>query len=204
VTDFAALRLLYRTTLRELFEAADRPEVVAIDMPIGLLDDGPRRADRAARAYLEGRKSSVFPAPLDAVLKRGDFIDYKGANKLSKTLVGKGLSKQSFALLPKIAEVAEFIAAAEGVDVHPEVSFQVLARDQPLRDGKKSWRGILERQRLLTAAGLEPNLDDECGTAAIDDVLDAIVVAWSAWRIAAGVARSFPPDPADGEPAIWA
>jgi len=206
VTDFSSLRLIYRTSLSDLFDAADRPEVVAIDMPIGLSDDGPRRADRAARAFLEGRKSSLFPAPLQAVLMRGDFTDYKGAHKLSKTLAGKGLSKQSFALLPKIHEVVEWKAKADGVDVrevHPEVSFQILAMDQPLRDTKKSWVEILERQRMLSAVGFEPNLDDDCGPAAIDDVLDAIVAAWSAWRIAAGVARSFPDDPAEGEPAIW-
>jgi predicted RNase H-like nuclease len=207
VTDFACLRLLYRPRISELFEAAERPEVVGIDMPIGLSDGVPRRADRAARAYLERRRSSVFPAPLEALRLRGDFSDYKGANKLSKTVTGKGLSKQSFALLPKIHEVAEWRAHAVGVvvrEVHPEVSFQVLAQDQPLRGGKKSWVGILERQRMLTAVGLEPNLDDDCGPASIDDVLDAIVVAWSAWRIAAGVARSFPEDPAEAEPAIWA
>jgi predicted RNase H-like nuclease len=43
--------------------------------------------------------------------------------------------------------------------------------------------------------------------AAVDDVLDATVAAWSAKRIASGIARSLPDPPerdAEGQPvAIW-
>lgn len=41
-----------------------RAEVIAVDMPIGLTDDGERAAGRAARAFVGGRmRSTVFPAP---------------------------------------------------------------------------------------------------------------------------------------------
>jgi predicted RNase H-like nuclease len=38
-------------------------EVVAIDMPIGLSDDGPRACDVAARTLVGRAGSTVFPAP---------------------------------------------------------------------------------------------------------------------------------------------
>ena len=43
-------------------------DVVAVDIPIGLPDAGPRRCDQLARARLGPRGSSVFPAPVRAAL----------------------------------------------------------------------------------------------------------------------------------------
>lgn len=52
---------------------ADGPvEVVAIDMPIGLPDDGTRRADGLARAVGGPRRSSVFITPVRAALQAPD------------------------------------------------------------------------------------------------------------------------------------
>jgi len=42
--------------------------VVAIDIPIGLSEKGPRQADHLARMALGPRRSSVFPTPVRAVL----------------------------------------------------------------------------------------------------------------------------------------
>ena len=63
-----------RATLTVLADAAavlaePDVEVVAIDMPIGLSDDGPRACDLAARTLLGRAGSSVFPAPLRPVLR---------------------------------------------------------------------------------------------------------------------------------------
>jgi predicted RNase H-like nuclease len=60
----------------------------------------------------------------------------------------------------------------------------------------------------LRAAGIElPDDLGEAGAAGVDDVLDAAAVAWSAHRIARGMARSLPEQPEPGPDghaaAIW-
>jgi predicted RNase H-like nuclease len=54
---------------------------------------------------------------------------------------------------------------------------------------------------------LPDELDDAAAAVAVDDVLDAAVVAWSAMRIARGAAISIPDPPEDDERgypmAIW-
>src|SRR5262245_17947920 len=51
-----------------------RETLMAIDIPIGLVDRGARRCDLEARLCLgPGRGSSVFPAPLRCVLSAGSY-----------------------------------------------------------------------------------------------------------------------------------
>lgn len=51
-------------TAQALFNCDQNPQVIAIDIPIGLPDRGLRQCDQAARLMLgSGRASSVFPAP---------------------------------------------------------------------------------------------------------------------------------------------
>jgi predicted RNase H-like nuclease len=60
-------------TVYERFEdlLADLPSarVIAVDMPIGLLDKGARDCDLQARRRLGPRGSSVFPVPIRPVLE---------------------------------------------------------------------------------------------------------------------------------------
>jgi predicted RNase H-like nuclease len=61
---------------------------------------------------------------------------------------------------------------------------------------------------LLRSVGLEiPSDIGEAGRAAVDDVLDATAVAWSALRIASGEAQFLPEtperDPSGRSVAIW-
>ncbi|MGB2199560.1 MAG: DUF429 domain-containing protein, partial [Luminiphilus sp.] len=88
-------------TLSELTPHLSRETMVMIDMPIGLLnDESSRRCDALARQRLRPhRSSSVFGVPPRAVTR---ISDYSEANTLSRELTGKGLSKQSFYLFPKI------------------------------------------------------------------------------------------------------
>ena len=79
------------------------------------------------------------------------------------------------------------------VEVHPEASFRELD-GAPLAHSKKTEEGIRQRSDLLEEAGihLPRGLADLSGVA-VDDVLDAAVVAWTASRYATGRARSVPP-----------
>jgi hypothetical protein len=96
---------VFGTSMVELWRAAGNVthiEVVAVDMPIGLSDNSSRRADVEARKLIGPRRSSVFPTPVRGAL---DGETYEEASALSRELTGKGLSKQTFALKPRILEI---------------------------------------------------------------------------------------------------
>ena len=114
---------------------------------------------------------------------------------LSCRVNGKGISKQSFAIVPKIIEVRAFMDDERVHEVHPEVSFRLL--NGGVRLGKKkTWGGLQSRLRLLKSASIElPDDRGDVNEVGIDDVVDAAVAAWSARRIASGEARSFPSEP---------
>src|SRR5262245_3301662 len=92
-------------TFADVSAAYESAKVIAVDMPIGLVD-GERTADTAARKYLVGQASSVFSSPPRAALHADSF---KAANAIAKRIVDRGLSQQSFNLFPKIIEVDAFI-----------------------------------------------------------------------------------------------
>jgi predicted RNase H-like nuclease len=193
--------------LDALIGRAGECDVVAIDMPLGLLETGWRVADIEARAYLEARRSSVFLTAPRAVWAEND---YAAANAACLSITGKGLSRQTWGLAPKLLKAhARWAQDPDRVyEVHPEVSFQAMAGGTPLTHSKKSWRGQAVRRSLLDAAGIR--LGDELGeadTVPADDVLDAAAAAWSAHRIGVGTAQHLPAAPerdADGRPvAIW-
>ncbi|HXW29795.1 MAG TPA: DUF429 domain-containing protein, partial [Xanthobacteraceae bacterium] len=90
--------------LAEVFDAAADLDIVAVDVPIGLLDTyetGGRACDRAARKLLARRRgSSVFPAPVRPVLASQSWDDACVRSRASGPR-GKAISKQTFGILPK-------------------------------------------------------------------------------------------------------
>jgi predicted RNase H-like nuclease len=208
VNEIGVLAAHYLPAIASLPGTVPDASVVAIDIPIGLPESGRREADLAARARLGVRRSSVFFTPPRAVLEATTHAE---ATAASVRLTGLGLSQQSFALFPKLREVGDWVQTAPCpvYEVHPELSFAVLL-GAPASAPKKSWAGMAERRRALENAGL--TLDhirgDAAMRAAVDDMLDATVAAWSARRIARGHALMIP-DPAPTGPdsrfvAIWA
>ncbi|HYZ98701.1 MAG TPA: DUF429 domain-containing protein [Acidimicrobiales bacterium] len=199
---------VFGQTMAELVAGVGRLDVIGIDMPIHPPDAGLRPADAAARAHLGRKASSIFPTPARAVLEAASYAE---AGTVARRLSGRGISRQAWALRGKILEVESWLASAPCPvhEVHPEVSFSVLA-GEPIAARKSSWAGLAARRAALAAAGIV--VPDDLGRAGVvagaDDVLDAAVVAWSARRIAARNARSFPDPPellADGGvAAIWA
>jgi predicted RNase H-like nuclease len=164
--------------------------VVGVDMPIGLPADGVRAADRAARARLGPRRSSVVPTPCRAVVGA---LDYADALARSRRATGRGLSRQAFHLLPKIAEVDAVVRPRDQrrvVEVHPESSFAALAGG-PLTLPKRTPEGREARLALLLPhfPDVERHLATRPSGAAPDDLLDAFAVAWTARREARGVAE---------------
>ena len=116
-----------------------------------------RNADREARKKLRPRGSTVFPTPtrrtaLQAAVSREDYL---AAVNVEFDLTGKKISKQAFAIAPKIAEVDKLMLA-RGKDakpcvreVHPELCFWGLNRGNPLTSKKKRVAGRKDRLRVL-------------------------------------------------------
>ena len=167
-----------------------RLAALAVDMPIGLPTDGPRACDRAARRRLGRRRSSVFPTPARCLL---GIDDYGEALARSRAACGRGLSREAFNLLGKLAEVDAAMQPAlqdRVVEAHPELAFARLG-GRPAVHPKRSAAGRAERARLLEAAGLGglSIAALRLPGAAPDDVLDAVVLTLTAARVRDGTAE---------------
>ena len=178
-------------SLHEIVAAlgSGRIAAAAIDIPIGLAADGSRACDRAARRLLGPRRSSVFPAPVRAVLGAAS---YEEACAVSREVCGKGLSKQLYNIMGKIREVDELLSPRlqrQLFEACPELSFAVLSGGEPMRHTKRSAAGRAERVEALQRAAfgdVAPLIDGAPPGAARDDVFDALVLAWTARRSVAG------------------
>lgn len=191
-------------SLVELIGWAEPVAVIGVDIPIGHVAGGVRRADVEARRFVGPRGASVFAAPPADALGAPSYAE---ANATLRALGVPMLSRQAWALVPKMAETAAVaVLDPRVVEIHPEVSFRALAGEH-LPWSKKSWNGLLLRRRLLAGAGIVlPDVIAEVHGAVADDVVDAAVVAWSARRIAAGTACTLPDPPEDSDGhavAIW-
>lgn len=115
----------------DLLAACPPLAVLAIDIPIGLLDTpqpGGRTCDRQARRLLGRRASSVFSPPGRSCLEATQYAQVRT----------QGVSRQAFGILPKIREVDRLITPAlqsRVHEAHPELAFQALT-GSPLRDNK--------------------------------------------------------------------
>jgi predicted RNase H-like nuclease len=188
------------STAWDLFYRTPDLAIMALDIPIGLAEKGPRVCDQEARRLLKrGRASSVFPSPVRTVLSAATYAE---ACRIRTAVEGKKLSRQAWAITPKIREVDDLLRRdpqlrAKTHEVHPELCFYHLAGGKPCRFAKKVKNGREERRRLL-----EPRFGEWLARAlagrstlapcAEDDVLDAFAALWSAERIATGRAITLP------------
>ena len=82
---------------------------VLIDIPIGLLDAGTveRQCDKQGRKLLRPKRaSSVFPAPARQTLQAGSFQE---AQLINRRVNGRGLSQQSWNIVPKIRQIDDLL-----------------------------------------------------------------------------------------------
>jgi predicted RNase H-like nuclease len=171
---------------------------VAVDMPIGLLDQpnaGGRDCDRAARALLGRRGSSVFSPPARPALAAADYRD-------AQRRQGAGLSIQTWNIVPRIREVdAVMTPSLQGrvFEAHPELAFRTLAGADAVLPRKASAEGFDARVALLSRVfgASMPDLREtrsRLGAARVglDDLADALALADVARRAAAGAAFRVP------------
>jgi predicted RNase H-like nuclease len=165
-----------------------RMAAAAIDIPIGLPARGPRMCDTDARKLIGPRRSSVFPAPVRSVLGARTYVE---ACDFSRRASGRGVSRQLFNILPKVREVDGLqspLLQDRLFEMHPELSFTVLA-GAPIQSNKRTADGRAERVSALRSAFGDVDhliLAPPPAGAKRDDVLDAMVGAWTARRYVAG------------------
>jgi predicted RNase H-like nuclease len=190
-------------SIRAALDRIGQPAVLAIDIPIGLRDEGPRDCDLAARRLLgRPRGSSVFPAPVRAAL---DGTDYAKASELHYQADGRRLTLQAFGILPKIREVDDLLTQNPSLqnivhEVHPELSFAIWNRGVPMTEHKIRVAGRVERESLIAAHwqdGLRVALVTQLKGSRYkpDDLNDALAALWTAERIYNGTAQKFPSVP---------
>ncbi|PYQ31856.1 MAG: hypothetical protein DMF56_01795 [Acidobacteria bacterium] len=189
VKDGDAIEARMLMTDEDLLALFNACAVVAIDIPIGLSESGPRSCDHHARRFLGRRASSVFPAPLRPLLA---LREYNEANRIARDLQKRGISKQGWAIVPKVAQVDRLLQRHRHLrgrvyEVHPEVSFAAWNEHEVLAASKHSKEGLAARRALAEAHfGAVPATPKY---ASENDALDALAALWTAERILAGRAR---------------
>ena len=188
----------------ELLDYYSDAKLILVDIPIGLPEGpGGRQCDQEARKkLLSPRSSSVFTAPTRQTVEQAAESpgDYDCANKVERCATkteccpkGKGISKQAFAIAPKIAQVDKVLRCRDSTatpkvqEVHPEICFWALNEECAMKCNKKSELG--EKERLQVLERFECRTRDiyskACqrfvgGGVAKDDILDALVAAVTA------------------------
>lgn len=167
-------------------------EVVAIDMPIGLSEDGVRACDVAAAGLLRptGAASSVFPTPVRAVLSTDDYAEARVISR-AVTVPPRAPSAQAFMLVRSIRALDDVLGdppTDRVVEVHPELAFRLGLGG--VTDRKGTARGSVQRLQALRAVmDVEEALAGAPVGVPLVDALDACAAAWSALRLAAGTAE---------------
>ena len=193
IWDGGTLRLERHETLTELVGLArdGALDLVAIDMPMGLLDTDRRAGDAELRRRLGPRRASLFPPPVRVVLEAADYDEARAG---SRSVCGRAPSIQAWNLVPKIAELDALLTPADQtvvVEAHPELAFARLG-GSPRPDAKSTPAGRADRRLLLDerfgAAVVECALRDR--RVPIIDALDSIVLCDLAERVVGGDAEA--------------
>lgn len=180
--------------VKELYSSYSDASLILIDIPIGLIEKGKeeRCCDKEARSILrKKRRSSVFPAPSQLSLSI-HAETYKEALETNKRLTGKGFSKQTWYIIPKIREANQLLIEDISVrlrikEIHPELCFWALNNKNPMKHSKRTEEGFKERKQVLHSVFHHTNdiINDaeskyKRNKVARDDILDALSAAVTA------------------------
>jgi predicted RNase H-like nuclease len=193
----------------DIADALGKPfDRAAIDIPIGMNDDGDRLCDRLARDALHPHRSRVFTGARRWLWAEFDDPDKANAEALRRGQ--KRASRQLWHIGRKIMEVDAFVRSHPQLDIreaHPELVFQRLNAGRPL-SSKKSDEGLSRRRSLLKQRGFQ-EIDEWLGAGRIgtgakpDDVLDACAVAIAALDPTGSLPEESPRDAYDLPMQIW-
>ena len=186
-----------------LIHQKPQPFIIAVDIPIGLTDLGPRQCDKLARQLLgEPRRRSVFPAPIRSALSARTRLE---AEALTREADGRGVGAQAWGLYEKIRDIDSILRDNPTLqntvrEVHPELSFMAWNGGEAIAAGKKTFEGMTVRLSLvksnfgkeayrMTREGHPPGIVSD------DDINDAFAALWTAERIHTGTAVVIPDSP---------
>ena len=198
-------------TFSGLVDYYSNAELILVDMPIGLLESGKddrgcgseRCCDKEARKKLTRRSGSVFPVPtrlvVHAIIEQN--LTFEKAMACAQSNMGKGISKQTYYISPKIAEVDNVVACRDQNaspqirEVHPEICFWAFNSNQDMSHSKNESREVGIRERLEVLQNIEVKFNYIKKTRDIyeealsrfrrnqvsrDDIVDALVAAVTA------------------------
>ncbi|WP_404354309.1 DUF429 domain-containing protein [Exiguobacterium aurantiacum] len=169
-----------------------------VDMPkdLATIDAPDRSCDAWMRSQLKQRKSSIFTPPIQDVLMEASYAE---ANEKSRELVGKGISKQAWNLVPRIREF-QTITDADVYESHPEVCFAVMTGNEAAFS-KKTEAGELERIELLRRYSNSSPWKWKMSNVQVDDIIDACILAVAAYE-AGTTGMVTHPDQTEGAPFV--
>lgn len=169
-----------------------------VDMPkdLATIDAPDRSCDGWMRSQLKQRKSSIFTPPIQDVLMEASYAE---ANAKSRELVGKGISKQAWNLVPRIREF-QTITDADVYESHPEVCFAVMTGNEAAFS-KKTEAGELERIELLRRYSNSSPWKWKMSNVQVDDIIDACILAVAAYE-AGTTGMVTHPDQTEGAPFV--
>ena len=147
------LGLVLLSSIGELSRYLENTECILIDIPIGLRTrhTEERTCDSQARKLLSPhRGSSVFPVPSRCAL---NCHNYREALARNRECTGRGITKQTFNIMPKIREVDSYLQKLDKRkiihEMHPEVCFWALNDQRPMQTKKREQDGFEERLAIL-------------------------------------------------------
>ncbi len=176
-------------TFNDILDYRPGFEIVAMHIPIGLPAEwtkGGRTCDQLARKLLGPRRGSAIISPPPRVS-----IDDPKA---------PGVSAVTRSLLPKIREVHKDVASyhqRQVYEVHPELGFYQINKDQPLKYSKRTQAGVDERTAILKERvnGFDRIIDYVPAGIDLPRILDATANLWTARRLAARAVSRLPESP---------
>jgi len=171
-------------TFNVLMDNVEKNSKIFIDIPIGLPDRQKpiRECDSIARKLLGRRHVTVFSPPCRLALSKKNYAE---ASLENDEELNRKLTIQSWGICQKIKEVDDYIQNSKNkyiyiFEVHPEICFLKMNKNQPVLEPKHRENGIKKRLQLL--GKIEPEIEEFYGRMlktykrkilAKDDILDA-------------------------------
>lgn len=189
VIEQGELRIEKYGDISELIAKYPKFDNMLIDMVIGLPANQKQydnRPDSTARRLIAPRTSTIFAVPSrQAVYEETE----EAQIKVNRSVLGKGLAKQTMAIIPKMRELDIFLSENDRYknvikESHPEVCFARL-NGAVVMTKKSEMHGLMERVQILSQ--FFPNLSVDsirvrakelhCNR---DDIVDAVCLAVTA------------------------
>lgn len=194
----------YNEFIKMVFDLAQF-DCMLVDMVMGLpgsIEQYEKRPDGIARKIVKPRTSTIFAVPTRQAVYEITKEKQKEANL---SVIGKNLSEQTIAIIPKMREVDEFFRKHEEYrniirESHPEICFARL-NGQVLMSNKSKKDGITDRVRVLSMY-LQDLSEEYVRISAKelgckpDDILDAVCLAVTANLVIQGKTEVIPENPA--------